>query len=195
MEIRSAHFVKGVIGSTGLPQPMRPTIAFFGRSNVGKSSLLNCLTRTTIARANKKPGRTTEINYYLANDSFFLADLPGYGYAKLPPKLRDKISGYLSWFVADQSIDLRLVLLIVDVSIEPKVSDQETFALLRDSGRPVLIIANKIDKGNQKVITQSLQQLTTIFAPYQILPFSAKTGRGRQELLAHIEQALQKQSS
>lgn len=195
MEIHSAHFLKGVIGSTGVPQPSRPTIAFFGRSNVGKSSLINCLTRTTIARANKKPGRTTEINYYLANENLYLADLPGYGYAKLPPKLRDKISGYLSWFAADQSIDLRLALIIVDASIEPKESDQETLSLLQEYGRPILILANKVDKGSQREITQHLQQLEKIFTPCQVLPFSAKTGRGRHELLAHIEQALQKRPS
>lgn len=190
MEIHSAHFLKGVIGSEGLPQPTRPTIAFFGRSNVGKSSLINCVTRTSIARANKKPGRTTEINYYLANENLYLADLPGYGYAKLPPKLRDKISGYLSWFAADQSIDLRLTLLIVDASIEPKESDQEIFRLLCEYQRPLLILANKVDKGSQRDTTEHLNQLEKIFAPYQVLPFSAKTGRGRTELLARIEASL-----
>lgn len=190
MEIKSAHFLTGVIGTEGLPQPSRPTIAFFGRSNVGKSSVLNCLTRSKIARANKKPGRTTEINYYLTNENFYLADLPGYGFAKLPPALRDKISGYLSWFASDRSIDLRLAVLIVDAEIGLKESDRTTFALLSEYSRPLLILANKTDKGSQSEISRHLKDCEQTFAPFPVLGFSAKTGQGRGKLLEAIQTAL-----
>lgn len=190
MDIKQAHFLKGVIGTEGLPQPSRPTIALFGRSNVGKSSIVNCLTQTTIARANKKPGRTTEINYYLANENFYLADLPGYGFAKLPPALRKKISGYLSWFAADQSINLRLAILVIDAAIGAKTSDEEIFTLLREYGRPILILANKCDKGSQSELAEHLRRAQTLFAPFPIVRFSAKTGRGRGPLLQAIGDAL-----
>lgn len=190
MQIRSINFIKGVIGSEGLPQPPRPTIALFGRSNVGKSSLINRLTQSEVARANKTPGRTREINYYLVNDRWYLVDLPGYGYAKLPPKLRDKISGYLSWFAADLAIDMRLALLIVDAEVGPKESDRETFELLSSNGRPLVIVVNKSDKGSQSEREAVLKQCHEYFHPFPILSFSAKTGRGTEPLLKAIETVL-----
>lgn len=195
MDIKSIQFLKGVIGSEGLPQPERPTIAFFGRSNVGKSSIVNCLARQVVARANKQPGRTTEINYYLANNHFYLADLPGYGYAKLPPKLREKISGYLSWFASDMRIDLRLAVLVVDAEVGPKESDLETGKMLLEYGRPFMILVNKSDKGSQKEREAHLVTLHQTFSEVRILPFSAKTGRGRGELLERIVQALKKETA
>lgn len=192
MHIRSAQFLKGVIGTEGLPQPKRPTIALFGRSNVGKSSVVNCLTGSVIARANKKPGRTTEINYYLVNGDWYLADLPGYGYAKLPPKLRDKISGYLSWFASDPSIPLSLVVLIVDAAIGPKEYDFVMGKLLSEYQRPWMILANKCDKGTQREREGHLRLLRTTFPTVTILPFSAKTGRGKGDMLQYIEAALKK---
>lgn len=183
MQINTTEFIKGVIGSEGLPQPPRPTIAFFGRSNVGKSSILNCLAGKTVARANQKPGRTTEINYYLANENFYLADLPGYGYAKLPPALRKKISGYISWFAADMRIDLRLAVLAVDAEVGPKDSDKETWKLLQEYGRPTIILANKCDKGKRNDIMKNLEVIRTVFDPSPIIRFSAKTGEGKVEML------------
>lgn len=190
MQIQSIQFLKGVIGSENLPQPERPTIAFFGRSNVGKSSILNCLSGKVVARANQKPGRTTEINYYLANENTYLADLPGYGYAKLPEALRKKISGYLSWFAADQRIDLRLAVLAVDAEIGVKASDLETFRLLQEYQRPIVILANKADRGGRNAMTENIQKLKTTFAPVSVIRFSAKTGEGKSELLELMGQKL-----
>ena len=190
MRIQTIEFLKGVIGSEGLPQPKRPTIAFFGRSNVGKSSILNCLAGKTVARANQKPGRTTEINYYLANEKFYMADLPGYGYAKLPEALRKKISGYLSWFAADQGIDLALAVLVVDAEIGAKESDRETFRLLQEYHRPMIILANKCDKGKRNDVFNNIRQLEKDFTPVSIIRFSAKTGEGKESVLEHIAKTL-----
>lgn len=191
MQIQSATFIKGVIGSEGLPKPMRPTIAMFGRSNVGKSSMVNKLTQSSIARANKKPGRTTEINYYLINEKFYLADLPGYGYAKLPPALRNKISGYLSWFAVDRQLDIRLSVLIVDAAVGPKPQDKEMFDLLTEYGRPLVVVANKIDKENQSTLQKNLADCRALFPETTIIPFSAKTGRGVDVLLQTIKQKIE----
>ncbi len=190
MQIKTIEFLKGVIGSEGLPQPERPTIAFFGRSNVGKSSILNCLTGKVVARANQKPGRTTEINYYLANEVFYLADLPGYGFAKLPEALRKKIAGYISWFAADLGIDLKLAVLAVDAEVGAKASDLETWGLLREYERPLVILANKADKGGRNDMTKNITLLQKTFAPTPVIRFSAKTGEGKSELLQMIAEKL-----
>lgn len=187
MEIQSATFIKGVIGSEGLPEPSRPTIAFFGRSNVGKSSVINSLTRQKdLAHANKRAGRTTEINYFLINDNWYLADLPGYGYAHVPGALRKKMAGYISWFAADMRIDIRAAVLIVDAEIGAKDSDRETFKLLTEYGRPVIILANKCDKGRRSDVDRNLRSFVAEFAPARVIRYSAKTGEGRAELLAAL---------
>lgn len=184
MEIKSAVFVKGVIGSEGLPQPSRPTVAFFGRSNVGKSSVINALTRQKdLAHANKRAGRTTEINYFLIDNAWYLADLPGYGYAHVPGPLRKKMAGYISWFAADMSIDIRHAVLIVDAEIGAKDSDRETFALLMSYGRPVIVLANKCDKGRRLDIDKNIAAIEKEFAPAKVIRHSAKTGEGHTELL------------
>ncbi|QQR79097.1 MAG: ribosome biogenesis GTP-binding protein YsxC [Candidatus Moraniibacteriota bacterium] len=187
MEIRSATFIKGVIGSEGLPEPSRPTVAFFGRSNVGKSSVINTLTgQKDLAHANKRAGRTTEINYFLINDSWYLADLPGYGYANVPGPLRKKMAGYISWFAADMSIDIRAAVLIVDAEIGAKDSDRDIFRLLMEYGRPVIILANKCDKGRRTDVDKNIRSFETEFAPARVIRHSAKTGEGRSELLSAI---------
>jgi len=187
MEIKSAVFIKGVIGSEGLPQPPRPVAAFFGRSNVGKSSVINTLTRQKdLAHANKRAGRTTEINYFLVNDAWYLVDLPGYGYANVPGPLRKKMAGYISWFAADMSIDVRAAVLIVDAEIGAKDSDREIFKLLTEYGRPVIILANKCDKGRRLDIEKNIAVIVKEFAPAKVIRHSAKTGEGRGELLTAL---------
>ena len=187
MEIKTATFIKGVIGSEGLPQPSRPTVAFFGRSNVGKSSVINALTRQKdLAHANKRAGRTTEINYFLVNNAWYLADLPGYGYANVPGALRKKMAGYISWFAADMTIDIRAAVLIVDAEIGAKDSDREIFKLLSEYGRPVIILANKCDKGRRIEVDTNIRSFQKEFAPYPVVRHSAKTGEGRSDLLAAI---------
>lgn len=187
MDITSAVFVKGVIGSEGLPQPPRPVVAFFGRSNVGKSSVINSLTRQKdLAHANSRAGRTTEINFFLVNNNWYLADLPGYGYAQVPDTLRKKMAGYISWFAADMRIDIRAAILIIDAEIGAKDSDRETFKLLREYGRPVIILANKCDKGRRSEVDTHLRSFETEFAPARVIRYSAKTGEGRADLLKVI---------
>ena len=176
--------MKGVIGTEGLPEPKWPTVAFFGRSNVGKSSVINSLVRHKgLARSSTKQGRTTEINYFLVNDVWYFADLPGYGYAKLPPKKREKIEKYLSWYAGTEEINLRWAVIIVDAEVGVKESDRETFRLLREYGRNILIVANKADKGRRNDIAKNLRAFIGDFPGCPIVRYSAKTGEGRTELL------------
>jgi len=184
MEIQSVQFVKGVIGSEGLPKPSLPVIAFFGRSNVGKSSVINSLVRQKeMARSSSSAGRTTEINYYLINDAWYLVDLPGYGFANRPQTVRAKLEKHLSWYASTDEVNFLWVVLIVDAEIGAKESDKKTFDLFREYGRNVLIVANKADKGGRNDMMKSIQKLRTEFPDSPIIRYSAKTGEGRTELL------------
>ena len=183
MHIRSAEFVKGVIGSEGLPQPPRPTVAFFGRSNVGKSSVINSLLgRKDLARSSSQPGRTTEINYYLVNDAWYLADLPGYGYAKLPLEKREKLRRHILWYAQAGEIGIRLAVLVVDAGVGVTDTDREAYDILRAAGRSVVIIANKSDKGRRNDNRNRIFALRKEFPDTPILRYSAKTGVGWEEL-------------
>ena len=184
MEIVSARFLQGVTGTEGLPKPSLPTIAFFGRSNVGKSSVINSLVREKgLARSSVKQGKTTEINYYIINDAWYFADLPGYGYAKLPPKKRDKIGKYLSWYAETKEINLIWAVIIVDAEVGAKDSDRETYELLREYGRNIVIVANKSDKGRRHDIINNIKAIRRDFPGCQVVRYSTKTGEGRRELL------------
>lgn len=184
MEIRTVQFVKGVIGSEGLPVPTLPVVAFFGRSNVGKSSVINSLVRhKDMARASSTAGRTTEINYFLINDEWYLVDLPGYGYANRPPAVRAKLEKHLSWYAGTDEVEFLAAVLIVDASIGAKDSDRQTFALLREYGRNIIIVANKADKGGRNDMTRNIETLRKEFPDCSLVRYSAKTGEGREALL------------
>ena len=184
MEIRTVQFVKGVIGSEGLPQPSLPVVAFFGRSNVGKSSVINSLVRhKDMARSSSTAGRTTEINYFLINDEWYLVDLPGYGYANRPPAVRAKLEKHLSWYAGTDEVEFLAAVLIVDASIGAKDSDRQTFALLREYGRNIIIVANKADKGGRNDMTRNIETLRKEFPDCSLVRYSAKTGEGREALL------------
>ncbi len=189
MEIRDAIFVKGVIGSEGLPEPSRPTVAFFGRSNVGKSSVINSLLgRRGLARSSSQPGRTTEINYYLVNDSWYLADLPGYGYARLSLEKREKLRKQILWYA--EEADISLAVIVIDATVGMTDMDREALGVLVSAGRPVAIVANKSDKGKRNENMNRIFALRKEFPDIPVIRYSAKTGEGREELLALAESAV-----
>jgi GTP-binding protein len=193
MRIKSVEFV-GAIGQIGQAQPepaqgMRQ-VAFSGRSNVGKSSLINRLlgrTRTAIARVSQEPGKTQEINFYRVRadpGDFCLVDLPGYGYAKVPKELRDRwqplIHGYLS-----KSEELAGVVQLVDLRTGPSPEDLRSVDYLAELGVPVLFALTKADKLTKteraKAFAKAVKMLE--IDPDQAIPFSAPKGDGREELL------------
>lgn len=184
MEIQTVQFVKGVIGSEGLPKPSLPVIAFFGRSNVGKSSVINSLVKQKeMARSSSSAGRTTEINYYLINDAWYLVDLPGYGFANRPQAIRAKLEKHLSWYASTDEVNFLWVVLIVDAEIGAKESDKKTFELFHEYGRKVLVVANKADKGGRNDMMKNIQKLRKEFPDCPVIRYSAKTSEGRLELL------------
>ena len=174
------------------PDPTLPEIAFAGRSNVGKSSLLNTLMkRKAFARVSNTPGRTREIHFFNVNKTFVLADLPGYGYARISKERkaewRPLIEGYLSG-----SPMIRGVVQLLDVRHDPTDDDRVMLDFLADLGVPTIVAATKIDKLRAVEVEPRIVQLARAVGidAEQIVPFSSKTSRGRDELASSLVELL-----
>ena len=183
-------FLGGYTSLRALPTYAVPEIAFLGRSNVGKSSLLNALTglNKKVAVESKTPGRTQCINVFACGDRdgpiCNFADLPGYGYAKISKALQDEISVFLRDYLEHRGA-LRCAVLLVDVRREPQGLDAGMITFLKDAQVPFVLVATKVDKLKRDEVTRSLAALRTAFAldtDYPLVPFSAVTGEGTREL-------------
>ncbi|MES2359369.1 MAG: ribosome biogenesis GTP-binding protein YihA/YsxC [Gemmatimonadota bacterium] len=187
--IRSLEFVGGLASVGGWrPDLDLPEIAFAGRSNVGKSSLLNkLLKRRSFVRVSKTPGRTREINFFKVNGTFLLADLPGYGYAKVS-KTRSAEWGPLIESYLRSTRQLRGVVQLLDVRHDPTEDDRQMLDFLAEVSVPVMFVATKTDKLSQAAATRRVQELAIMLQVDEdhIIPFSAQTGTGRDELAEAI---------
>ncbi|MCF2905640.1 ribosome biogenesis GTP-binding protein YihA/YsxC [Octadecabacter sp. CECT 8868] len=185
------EFVKGVVAMDGLPDPDRPEVCFAGRSNVGKSSLINALTgRKGLARASNTPGRTQEINYFTVGESYYLVDLPGYGYANAPIPVVEKWQRLLKNYLRGR-VTLRRAFVLVDARHGVKPVDEEIMALLASAAvtfQCVMTKTDKLKKGElEKVLVQvreKLQKFPSAF-PEMVLTSSEK-GEGIEKLRAII---------
>ena len=197
MEIKEAQFIKGVIGSEGLPEDEKPQIAFVGRSNVGKSSLINSLTgRKGLAISSSTPGRTLQLNFFLINDEVYFVDLPGYGYAKTSLKQAEKMRRMIMWYLEDSKNRPQKVVLIIDAKIGPTKFDLEMMELLQENAYDVIVVANKADKvkssemfKQQKMIAEKIDSL---IGREKIVYYSTKTNQGKETLLEKIFQDVQR---
>ena len=187
--IRSLEFAGGMATVGGWrPEPKLPEVAFAGRSNVGKSSLLNRLVRRKrFARVSNTPGRTREINFFVVNQRFVLVDLPGYGYARISKSQRAEwrplIEGYLR-----ASPELRGIVQLLDVRHEPTHDDRQMLAFLADLGVPTLFALTKIDKLAPSKRAERMRALIEELgiSEDQAIPFSAVTSEGRDDLAAAV---------
>ena len=183
--IRSLEFIGPMASPTGWrPEPKWPEVAFAGRSNVGKSSLLNRLVRRKrFARVSNTPGRTREVNFFLVNGKFVLVDLPGYGYARISKERRAEwkplIEGYLR-----SSKELRGIVQLLDVRHDPTDDDRQMLAFLASVGVPTLFALTKIDKLTAAQRKSRIPALLDALEANedQVIPFSAVTGEGRDEM-------------
>jgi GTP-binding protein len=195
--IRELKFVGGMASAEGWrPETTLPEVAFAGRSNVGKSSLLNKLVkRKAIARVSKTPGRTREINFFEVNEQFILADLPGYGYARISKERkaewRPLIEGYLT-----KSLNLRGIVQLLDARHDPTTDDLGMLDFLADIGLPTIIAVTKVDKLNARERAERLSALGKVIGvdAEQIIPFSSVTGAGRDELAEALVSLLEQPS-
>ena len=194
MQIRSAEFVTSIARPDRLPVEGLPEFAFAGRSNVGKSSLLNrLLNRRHLAATSKTPGKTRTLNYYLVNGALHFVDLPGYGYAKRGQQERrqwaDLINGYL-----DSRTSLRGILHLVDARHDPTARDVEMAVWLTQFDRPFLVVATKADKlpgSRQKSRLDRTRNLLSRVGEFDLVPFSAVSGQGRQAVWRWIRDVIE----
>jgi GTP-binding protein len=185
--IRSAVFIKGAVRDTGLPENPLPQIAFIGRSNVGKSSVINSLTsRNKLARSSSTPGFTAEANFYLINEEFYLVDLPGYGFAKGSHSQRDKIARIIEWYFVSKNTKPKKVILIIDAKVGPTVDDINFYNFLNEHQKDIIIIANKFDKLKQGEVFKALENIEKVFEGKKIIKYSAKEKIGVEELLENM---------
>lgn len=189
MNFQNAQFVKSAAEPRGFIRDGRPCIVFAGKSNVGKSSVINrLLGRRNFARVGSAPGKTAQINYFLIDDAAYFTDLPGYGFARVSKAERDRWGELMESFFAESNL-ITLGVMIVDARHAPTGDDETMAAWFRDSGRPYLVCANKTDKVKKSELPENLRQIRFALgladeAP--LLPFSAETGAGKTELLSEI---------
>ena len=189
LNTQKAEFVRSAAGAKDFPRDLLPQIAFAGRSNVGKSSVINrLLNRKNFARVGAAPGKTTHINYFRIDEKIYLVDLPGYGYAKVSQTEKARWAGLIqSWF-DDRSL-MTLGILIVDARHKPTGDDKIMSDYFKGTGRPFAIVANKLDKLKKSEIEPNLQRVRETLEldeSVKVIPFSAEKGTGREELLGLI---------
>lgn len=194
MQIRTVEYA-GTVAKPGQPPPgTLPQVAFSGRSNVGKSSLINTLlgrTRNRVAHVSATPGKTQALNYYLVNGDFYLVDLPGYGYARVPQGLRDAWRELIEWYLGESGM-VGGVVHLVDARRAPTEHDLRMVAYLADLELPAVVVLTKMDKLKQSERTPAVRKAMAALQvdPEQLVPFSSRTGEGREALLAALDALL-----
>lgn len=188
-KIKSAEFVKGAVGPDSIFNDMKPQIAFIGRSNVGKSSIINVLTgKSKLVKTSSTPGRTREINLFLINNSFYLVDLPGYGYAKLPKDMRLEIERRINWYLFLSGYEQKKIFLIIDAKVGPTKDDLEILQAFREYNKNILVIINKIDKVKKNERDKQVKKIKDLIGDCKFFLCSAKKNIGIQDLLENLMQ-------
>lgn len=189
VNLQKAEFVRSAAKAGDFPRDRLPQVAFAGRSNVGKSSVINrLLNRKNFARVGAAPGKTTHINYFLIDGAFYLVDLPGYGYAKVSQAEKARWGRLMEEWFADNSL-MTLGLMIVDARHKPTADDCTMAKWYRDAGCPVVVVANKLDKLKKSEVEGNLQRIRETLELGEdtpLIPFSAEKGTGKEELLCII---------
>ena len=189
LNVQKAEFIRSAAKPADFPRDNLPQMVFSGRSNVGKSSVINrLLNRKNFARVGNAPGKTTHINYFLIDQKIYLVDLPGYGYAKVSKEERARWGRLIETWFADTSL-MTLGVMLVDIRHKPTADDCTMAEWFKASGKPFVVVANKLDKikksereSNIARIRETLELPETV----TVIPFSAEKGDGRQELLEQI---------
>lgn len=176
-----------------LPENSLPEFAFAGKSNVGKSSLINALiNRKALARTSAQPGKTQTINFYNVEDQLYFVDLPGYGYAKVSQEIKEKWGKMIEKYL-QKSKQLKLVFLLIDIRHEPSANDKNMYEWIEYNGFEPIIIATKLDKINRSQVAKHVKMLRTglgLKKETVLIPFSAETKQGKEEIWSVIESYL-----
>ena len=185
-KITSAKFIKGIVDDDGILGNGTPQVAFIGRSNVGKSSLINSLTNTSVSRTSSFPGRTQEINLFLVNNSIYFVDLPGYGFARASGLGREKISELIDAYLFKSMYPIQKVVLIIDANVGMTDKDIAMFKELKRNRLDFVIAASKIDKMNQSEYHKKINEIKKNIGTCPLFPFSSKKKTGLPELISGI---------
>ena len=193
LNVSRAEFVRSAASPKQFIRSSLPAVVFAGKSNVGKSSVINrLLNRKNFARVGASPGKTVHVNYFLIDEKLYFVDLPGYGYARVSQAERDRWGKLMEDFFAEPSL-MGLGVMIVDARHKPTADDVTMAAWFKDSGRPMLVVANKLDKLRKSEIDPNLaliRETLALPADVTLIPFSAEKGQGRDALLAEITKLL-----
>ena len=193
VNFNKAEFVLSAVRPATFIRDGRPQVTFAGRSNVGKSSVINrLLNRKNFARVGATPGKTTQINYFLIDGKLYFTDLPGYGYAKVSNEERDRWGRLMESYFAEEGL-ITLGVLIVDARHKPTADDVTMCDYFKSTQCPMVVVANKLDKLKKSEIEPNLaliRQTLTLDEQVQLIPFSAEKGIGKTELLAAIAQSV-----
>ena len=186
MNLHNAEFIRSVTAVADCPKDGLPQIAFAGKSNVGKSSVINkLLLRKNFARVGEAPGKTTHINFFRIDNKLYLVDLPGYGYAKVPMAEKERWGKLMEkYFAAEDTIDYGVM--IVDARHKPTANDVIMADYFKASGKPFVVVANKMDKLKKSEFEPNLaciRETLTLPETVELIPFSAENGLGREALL------------
>ena len=189
INLQKAEFILSAVAPKFFLRDGLPQVAFSGRSNVGKSSVINrLLNRKNFARVGAAPGKTTQFNYFKIDNAFYLVDLPGYGYAKVSKAERDRWGKLMESYFADPEL-MTLGVMIVDSRHKPTADDCTMARWYREAGCPFVVVANKLDKLKKSQVEPNLQVIRETLELGEgdvVIPFSAEKGTGRQELVSAI---------
>jgi GTP-binding protein len=195
-----SRFLAAATDASHFPAPSIPEVAFLGRSNVGKSSVINSLVGTKLARTSSTPGRTRSINFFeirwpgKPRPEVIFADLPGYGYAKISREISQEWPKFIEPYLNERPT-LALCVALIDVNVPAQQTDRQLLEFLSASGREVLLVATKSDRLSNNQLTNVLRKLGQEYPSARLLPYSSKTGAGRDELWREIREAAQQAST
>lgn len=193
LNLNNAEFIKSAADAAGFVHTPMPCIVFAGKSNVGKSSVINrLLNRKNFARVGAQPGKTIHVNYFLLDRRVYFVDLPGYGYASVSKSERERWGRLMERFFEDPT-RVTLGVMIVDARHKPTADDETMAAWFHSTGRPLVVVANKCDKLKKSEFAPNLARIRETLQLSEdtvLLPFSAEKGTGREQLLAEIDKAI-----
>lgn len=193
------RFMTAATSAAQFPAPALPEVAFLGRSNVGKSSVINSLLGTKIAKTSSTPGRTRSINFFEVRwpgrprPEVVFTDLPGYGYARVPREVSSQWSSFVEPYLRERRC-LALCLALVDLNVPPQESDKQLLEFLQSQDRPFLMVGTKADKLSGNTLRRALDTFNDAVPGLRIVPYSARTGAGRDELWREIREAIKPES-
>ena len=191
VNLQKAEFVRSAAKAGDFPRDRLPQVAFAGRSNVGKSSVINrLLNRKNFARVGAAPGKTTHINYFLIDGAFYLVDLPGYGYAKVSQAEKARWGRLMESYFQEPGL-ISLGILIVDARHKPSADDVTMCDWFKEAGCPMLVVVNKVDKLKKREVEPNLEiirQTLELPPDTPLVPFSAEKGDGKTEVLSLLSQ-------